>query len=385
MGLLRTLGLGLVRTLLYFAVLYFSGLFLLLLFPVIPLIDPFPVESIVVVSLLLLSIVGAAFGKSRLASLAFAVFCLIVASSIARGLREPFPLKIPSKGLALVTGSTSGIGASAALKLANAGWKVIITGRRQGVISEMAKSSTNFIDLGTADFFETKSVEAYASRVAAYLKESKSKLDLLILNAGLASLEKKTAEGFDGLFAVNVINPARLERRLESHMKQSTGRVVHVSSLSAASASVDLETLVDLKLTMPTDATDRPYGRTKLGQVAWAQRKSQTTTVSLHPGACASEIFDGALKKDHPPPGMPLAYWQKVVRPVLGRWWYITWFPTSFCADAVLYSSFAPEAHSGDFFVRYRISNSTFFNHPLSKDPTYVNRLIENVNKAIAA
>jgi NAD(P)-dependent dehydrogenase (short-subunit alcohol dehydrogenase family) len=129
----------------------------------------------------------------------------------------------------LITGATSGIGKYTAISLASMGATVIVTGRSQqngeDAIKEIkAISKSDKIDLILADI-------STIAGIKSLVREFTSKydhLDVLINNAGLAANEyKKTIDGFEANFAVNVIAPYLLTTLLMDSLKASeTARVI---------------------------------------------------------------------------------------------------------------------------------------------------------------
>ncbi|HYQ18255.1 MAG TPA: 2-dehydro-3-deoxy-D-gluconate 5-dehydrogenase KduD [Polyangiaceae bacterium] len=135
--------------------------------------------------------------------------------------------------VALVTGSSSGIGAGIALGLARAGADVICHGRGD----EAEATSAAIRALGRrsvvvqADLASRAAQEPFvASAVSAF-----GRIDLLVNNAG--SIRRSPAvdytdEDWDFLLEVNLTAPFRLSRRIGRLMiEQGGGRIVNVASL----------------------------------------------------------------------------------------------------------------------------------------------------------
>ncbi|MEP6560795.1 MAG: SDR family NAD(P)-dependent oxidoreductase, partial [Nakamurella sp.] len=100
---------------------------------------------------------------------------------------------IPQRGrprVAIVTGAGSGIGAATALALAGDGWQVLLAGRRQAALADVAEQgkglSGGLVPVPT-DVTDEDSVVALFGRARAEF----SGLDLLFNNAGMFSLEKE--------------------------------------------------------------------------------------------------------------------------------------------------------------------------------------------------
>ena len=137
--------------------------------------------------------------------------------------------------LALVTGSTRGIGAYTALMLARQGHSVIVTGRSQldcdrsaqAIRSEVAgcKARGKALDLSSL-----ASVRGFAQSL---LSEGEP-ISLLINNAGRLSLDDSlelTADGIEVTLATNVIGPFLLTNLLLGLLERAApARIVNVSS-----------------------------------------------------------------------------------------------------------------------------------------------------------
>ena len=92
----------------------------------------------------------------------------------------------------LVTGGTSGIGRSLAEALHRKGNKVIIAGRRQTLLDEVAGRNPGMIGLAV-DLNDSAAIARFADTVKAQFPE----LNVLINNAGIAGLEDYTADAID--------------------------------------------------------------------------------------------------------------------------------------------------------------------------------------------
>ena len=183
--------------------------------------------------------------------------------------------------LALVTGSTAGIGYAIAEALAREGATVIVNGRsQQRVDAALANLKKNAslrgnveglaADLGTADGVQ-QTVERHPD------------VDILVNNLGIfepKSFEEIPDEDWTRFFEVNVLSGVRLSRHYLPRMKRRNwGRIVFISSESA--------------LQIPAEMIH--YGMTKTAQLAVARGLAETTagtnvTVnSVLPGPTASE------------------------------------------------------------------------------------------------
>ncbi len=176
--------------------------------------------------------------------------------------------------VALVSGSTAGIGLAIASALAKEGAEVIVNGRTQPRVDEAVKRSGAkhgvAADLGTEEG-------------ARMLFDRFGEVDILVNNLGI--FEPKPFEEIDDadwrrFFEVNVLSGVRLSRHYMSAMKRKNwGRVVFISSESGLQIPVEMI----------------HYGMTKTAQLAISRGLAETTagtaiTVNaVLPGPTASE------------------------------------------------------------------------------------------------
>jgi benzil reductase ((S)-benzoin forming) len=135
----------------------------------------------------------------------------------------------PSKRLALVTGTSSGIGAAVATQLLERGWEVIGIARRQARLAHPAYSHLS-LDLGDLETLVT----TMNLEVAPRLGSSWKRLGL-VNNAGTtgkpAPLPRQEPHDLAPVFAVNVIAPIWLMGFFVRHYVDGMAlRIVNVSS-----------------------------------------------------------------------------------------------------------------------------------------------------------
>jgi NAD(P)-dependent dehydrogenase (short-subunit alcohol dehydrogenase family) len=132
--------------------------------------------------------------------------------------------------VALVTGATSGIGRATALALADAGWRVLGTGRDEGRGAELAE------ELGErGGFLPADLAEAGApQRLVDAAVEREGGLDLLVNNAALYTREtvaEVAEDAYDELMAVNLRAAVLLAGAAVRAMRETGGgTIVNVSS-----------------------------------------------------------------------------------------------------------------------------------------------------------
>ncbi|WP_329240618.1 SDR family oxidoreductase [Streptomyces sp. NBC_01478] len=131
---------------------------------------------------------------------------------------------------ALVTGGGSGIGRAAAELLADQGWSVMITGRREDPLREIAKGRDS-IAVHVGDVSADGSAR---DMVQATLAEF-GRLDALVNNAGMLSpvgTAEITADHLDALFRTNVHGPVQLVAAAADALADG-GSIVNVTSAIA--------------------------------------------------------------------------------------------------------------------------------------------------------
>ena len=149
--------------------------------------------------------------------------------------------------VALVTGGTRGIGLGIALKLAEAGFTLVITGRRaadqvQPVLQQLKKHSPRSLYV-QADVASSAERQQLLETIEAQL----GRLDVLVNNAGIAPRVRADVleageESFDELIATNLRGPYFLTQRVASWMirqRRQGQSIINISSVSATVASVN--------------------------------------------------------------------------------------------------------------------------------------------------
>jgi len=182
--------------------------------------------------------------------------------------------------IALVTGSTVGIGFAIARRLACEGADVIVNGRTEERVREATAKIKKEVSKATlhgipADLGSAEGCEKIVREV--------SHVDVLVNNVGIFEpkpFEKITDADWEKFFAVNVMSGVRLSRAYLPAMKQRNwGRIVFISSESG--------------LQIPAEMIH--YGMTKTAQIAIARGLAETcegtnvTVNSVLPGPTASE------------------------------------------------------------------------------------------------
>lgn len=202
-------------------------------------------------------------------------------------------------GLAVITGSTEGMGFEDALALSTAGWNVVVMGRnaQKGAdaiakilqINPKAKVSFEKIDLA-----DLSSVKTFASKMIAKGKA----IDLLINNAGVMTPPKRleTTDGFELQFGTNHLGHFALTAQLLPLLRKSAdARVITVSSIANRSGAINFDDLQSETSYVPGKA----YSQAKLANLMFAlelQRQSDKhgwgiTSIAAHPGVSRTNLL----------------------------------------------------------------------------------------------
>jgi len=168
--------------------------------------------------------------------------------------------------VALVTGSTDGLGRELALRLGGAGYHVIVHGRNaergQAVVEEI-EAMEGAATLIIADLASMTQVRALAAQVLS----DYSRLDLLVNNAGIGrgadpSIRSESEEGYELRFAVNYLSHFYLTHTLLPLVQQSApSRIVSVTS--TAQNAIDFDNVMLER----EYVGNRAYGQSKLAQI----------------------------------------------------------------------------------------------------------------------
>jgi NAD(P)-dependent dehydrogenase (short-subunit alcohol dehydrogenase family) len=146
------------------------------------------------------------------------------------------------KKVAVVTGSSSGIGAATARLFARNGFNVVVNYSRDPAPAEAVAAECR--ELGAEVLLQKANVaeDADCRALAKAVEEKWGRADALVNNAGTTKfvaakdLEGLSAEDFHNIYAVNVIGAYQMIRAFAPLMRKNPGAgVVNVSSIAAVS------------------------------------------------------------------------------------------------------------------------------------------------------
>ncbi|HEY2676254.1 MAG TPA: SDR family oxidoreductase [Steroidobacteraceae bacterium] len=163
--------------------------------------------------------------------------------------------------IALVSGSTAGIGNAIAAALAREGASVIINGRTEAAVEGAMAAMRS----GTGGEVRGFAGDLSSASVAEKLFQAHPHVDILVNNLGIfevKAFEDIADEEWRRFFDVNVVSGARLSRLyLPSMRKRNWGRIIFISSESGYQIPAEMI----------------HYGMTKAAQIAVARGLAEAT------------------------------------------------------------------------------------------------------------
>jgi NAD(P)-dependent dehydrogenase (short-subunit alcohol dehydrogenase family) len=197
--------------------------------------------------------------------------------------------------VAVITGTTHGIGRVTSRELARAGYGVVMLCRDYDAANRQRAAILTEVPGATVHAVRCDLQSLHSVREAARAVRSDfAKIDLLINNAGVVSTRHRmSADGFELTFATNHLGPFLLTQLLLDRMADA-GRIVTVSSRVHYQGKLDLARMDDPRARYGARAA---YAQSKLANVlhtfALARRLATTgiTVNCLHPGIVATNLL----------------------------------------------------------------------------------------------
>lgn len=143
--------------------------------------------------------------------------------------------------LAVVTGSTKGIGLAIATSLAREGARVVVNGRTQAAVDTALEEIVTAVPGARVEGFAGDLSTASA---ADQLTQAFPAVDILVNNLGIYESKgffDETDADWQRIFEVNILSGVRLSRHyLQGMLARKQGRVVFISSESGVSPSPEM-------------------------------------------------------------------------------------------------------------------------------------------------
>jgi retinol dehydrogenase 12 len=210
--------------------------------------------------------------------------------------------------VAVITGTTHGIGRVTSRELARAGKTVVMLCRdataanavRDEIARQVPRARVAVVHCDLASL-------ASVREAAAAVRRDYPPLGLLVNNAGMVSTRRRmSVDGFELTFATNHLGPFLLTALLSNHLDR-TARIVTVASRIHYRGRLEFDTVTSARTRYRATAA---YAQSKLANVmhtfALARRMSGTgiSVNCLHPGVITTNL---------------LPRWLRVIKPLLTR------------------------------------------------------------------
>ena len=189
-------------------------------------------------------------------------------------------MKKLNEKVAIVTGGSSGIGASIALRFAEEGANVIIVGRHEDSLKEVANKNEK-ISYVTGDITDSNIVK----KIVATAKEKYGRIDILVNNAGWCPVQpitEITVEDYDKAFNLDVRAVVDLTSQALPLIIASQGNIINLSSVGATHPAANLS--------MYTGAKAAIENFTKVWALELASKKVRVNAIA--PGAIRTNIWN---------------------------------------------------------------------------------------------
>lgn len=200
--------------------------------------------------------------------------------------------------VALVTGSSTGIGLETALALAREGYFTYASMRDTGksnTLLEKAKAENLPISVISLDVDKQESVKSAVSQI---MKE-KQRIDVLVNNAGyglFGCLEDLTLDELKGQFETNFFSIIRMIQEVAPIMrKQKSGTIVNVSSVAGRIGFPGTPAYISSKFALEGLSESLRYEFAPFG----------INTIIIEPGAIKTNFFDSMKMPKHAKPDSP--------------------------------------------------------------------------------
>ena len=198
-----------------------------------------------------------------------------------------------SDQVALVTGTTSGLGKRFALVLAKCGARVVLCGRRverlNALAAEIHAAGGQCLAV-PMDMTDRVSIRAGLAQA----QETFGTVTILINNAGIPDAQraiKMTDELVDNVFGTNLVGPWILSCEVARELiaQKLPGRIVNISSIAA------FNTTADGAATLYATTKAGVVRMTEALAVEWARYNINVNCIA--PGAFVTEMLDGMFER----------------------------------------------------------------------------------------
>jgi NAD(P)-dependent dehydrogenase (short-subunit alcohol dehydrogenase family) len=141
--------------------------------------------------------------------------------------------------VAIVTGSSTGIGAAVAARLGAEGASIVLSGRRVQLLEAKA---AELQALGYPVLAVPGDLSSTSATVVQSAIEQFGRLDILVNNAAISAgvgIEEMTPETWRRVMATNLDGAFEMVRHAMPHLAATHGVILHISSISAVAGEFD--------------------------------------------------------------------------------------------------------------------------------------------------
>ena len=191
--------------------------------------------------------------------------------------------------VALITGSSKGIGKAIANSLKEENCKIILNGRTNSTLKKTAKSMGENVDYFVADVTNKKS----CIKLQDHILKKYGKLDILVCNVGdgiSISLGNETEKDWEKMLGINLISTTNIIQTFKKLLTKSNGTITCISSIAG------IET-IDAPIAY---ATAKSALNTYVKQMSRPLAKEKIRINAVVPGNIMFEnsVWDKKLKKN---------------------------------------------------------------------------------------
>jgi NAD(P)-dependent dehydrogenase (short-subunit alcohol dehydrogenase family) len=141
--------------------------------------------------------------------------------------------------VAIITGSSTGIGAAIAACFAAEGASVVLSGRRVELLEAKA---AELKELGYQVLAVSGDVNSSGANVVQRAVEEFGRIDILVNNAAISAgvgIEEMTSEAWRRVLATNLDGAFEMVRNAMPYLAATHGVILHISSISAVAGEFD--------------------------------------------------------------------------------------------------------------------------------------------------
>ncbi len=214
--------------------------------------------------------------------------------------------------IAIITGASTGLGASISILLAGKGFKVYATMRnldKQSVLIKAAKNAGVSLEIKELDVQDVSSIE----RCISDIMEEEGRIDILVNNAGagfVRTTEQASENEIQWVMDVNFMGVVRCTKAVIPHMrKQKSGHIINISSVGGLVGQPFNEIYCAAKFAVE--------GYTE-SMASYIQPSFNIKFTIVEPGGISSEFANSALKQFQSTGGMKDDEYRPILEKYMG-------------------------------------------------------------------